>query len=126
MEKEDGEEGRGRCVFLTRRNMVSELPGMLRCFPRCAPASPPNAKPISRRVSCSRKVNFTRGNVNEGKRSAKILRTQVLSWQKKRRTRTIKCTRRPLAGRSRNVRVKRLCTRLEIVPQQGQEAVQEA
>src|SRR5260370_16335441 len=76
-----GEEAAGSCVFLTRRNMVSELPGMLRCFPRCAPASPPNAKPISRRVSCSRKVNFTRGNVNEGKRSAKILRTQVLSWQ---------------------------------------------
>src|SRR5450759_1761941 len=106
--------------------MVSELPGMLRYFPRRAPASPPNAKPISPRVSCNLRVNFTRGKVNEGKRSAKILRTHVLSSQKKRRTRMISSTQRPLVGRSRNVRVYRLCTRLEIVLQQGHGAVGEA
>ena len=95
----------GNCCVRTNRKMVSGLPGNPSWSPNRAPASPPRANPIWQRASCNRVVNFARGRIKEGNCSAKMVRKQTVLSQKKRRTRTMRWTKRPLMGRSRGVRV---------------------
>ena len=105
--------------------MVSRLPLRPCWLPISAPACPPDASPSWQRACCNWMVRCAYGRHSSGSRSVKIFWAQVLLVQQKRRTCSRRETGRPPDGRSCSLRVYRLCTRVERVPQLGHAAVED-